>query len=184
MKIYYYNSLFSLRAIVLDNKVYVVGKDLARILGYKKERGAIQRHVSNRNKSLCYVPDSRNQMQKTVCISIEGALELINTCKAEQTPLVRNWFNTQVLPDAMRDMQMEEAKEDYVYWMTPVYTYKDIQKRLNVDTNVLTDFLMNHYFMDEKFHLMNKGIFIVDHRFTRVGYEFVKEMMKVEGFKK
>lgn len=119
-----------------------------------------------------------------MCISADGALELINTCKAEWTPLVRNWFNTQVLPDAVRDMQMEEAKENYVYWMIPVYTYKDIQKRLDVDTNVLTDFLMNHYFMDEKFHLINKGIFIANHRFTRVGYEFVKEMMKVEGFKK
>lgn len=183
MKIYYYGSL-SLRTIALYNKVYVVGKDLARILGYKKERGAIQRHVSSRNKDTYYIPDGRNVLQKTMCISADGALELINTCKAEQTPLIRNWFNTQVLPDAMRNMQMEEVKEDYVYWMTPVYTYKDIQKRLGVDTSVLTDFLMNHYFMDEKFHLINKGIFIADHRFTRVGYEFVKEMMKVEGFKK
>ena len=184
MKIYYYNSLSSLRTIVMDNKVYVVGKDLARILGYKKERGAIQRHVSSRNKDTYYIPDGRNVLQKTMCISADGALELINTCKAEQTPLIRNWFNTQVLPDAMRNMQMEEAKEDYVYWMTPVYTYKDIQKRLDVDTNVLTDFLMNHYFMDTDFRLMNKGIFIDNHKFTRVGYEFVKEMMKVEGFKK
>ena len=184
MKIYNYGSL-SLRTIALYNKVYVVGKDLARILGYKKERGAIQRHVSSRNKDTYYIPDGRNVLQKTMCISADGALELINTCKAEWTPLVRNWFNTQVLPDAMRDMKIEEAKENYVYWMTPVYTYKDIQKKLNVDTNVLTDFLMNHYFMDEKkFHLINKGIFIADHRFTRVGYEFVKEMMKVEGFKK
>ena len=178
MKIYNYGSL-SLRTIALYNKVYVVGKDLARILGYKKERGAIQRHVSERNKDTYYIPDNRNVLQKTMCISADGALELINTCKAEWTPLVRNWFNTQVLPDAMRDMKIEEAKENYVYWMTPVYTYKDIQKKLNVDTNVLTDFLMNHYF-----HLINKGIFIADHRFTRVGYEFVKEMMKVEGFKK
>lgn len=184
MKTYYYNSSFSLRTIVMDNKVYIVGKDLARILGYKKERGAIQCHVSERNKSLCYVPDSRNQMQKTVCISIEGALELINTCKAEQTPLIRNWFNAQVLPDVIRDMQTMKAKEQYEYWMTPVYTYKDIREKLDVDPDVLLDFLMNHYFMDTKFNLMNKGIFIVDHRFTRVGYEFVKEMMKVEGFKK
>lgn len=183
MKIYYYGSL-SLRTIALYDKVYVVGKDLARILGYKKERGAIQRHVSNRNKDTYYIPDGRNVLQKTMCISADGALELINTCKAEQTPLIRNWFNTQVLPDAMRDMQAMEAKEGYEYWMTPAYTYKDIREKLDVDTNVLTDFLMNHYFMDEKFHLMNKGIFIADHRFTRVGYEFVKEMMKVEGFKK
>ena len=184
MKIYYYNSLFSLRAIVLDNKVYVVGKDLARILGYKKERGAIQRHVSSRNKDTYYIPDGRNVLQKTMCISADGALELINTCKAEQTPLIRNWFNTQVLPDAMRDMQIMKTKEEYEYWMTPVYTYKDILKRLDVNTNVLADFLMNHNFMDEKFHLMNKGIFIDNHKFTRVGYEFIKEMMKVEGFKK
>ena len=183
MKIYYYDS-FSLRTIALYDKVYVVGKDLARILGYKKERGAIQRHVSNRNKDTYYIPDSRNVLQKTMCISADGALELINTCKAEWTPLVRNWFNAQVLPDAMRNMKMEEAKEDYVYWMTPVYTYKDIQEKLDVDTNVLTDFLMNHYFMDTSFHLINKGIFIADHRFTRVGYEFIKEMMKAEGFKK
>lgn len=183
MKIYNYGSL-SLRTIALYDKVYIVGKDLARILGYKKERGAIQRHVSNRNKDTYYIPDSRNVLQKTMCISADGALELINTCKAEWTPLVRNWFNTQVLPDAMRDMQAMEAKEGYDYWMTPVYTYRDIQERLNVDTNVLTDFLMNRYFMDEKFHLINKGIFIIDHRFTRVGYEFVKEMMKAEGFKK
>ena len=183
MKIYNYGSL-SLRAFTQDGSVYIVGKDLAKILGYKKERGAIQRHVNERNKDFFCISDSRCQLQKTVCISIDGALELINTCKAEQTPLIRNWFNTQVLPDAMRNMQMEEAKENYVYWMTPVYTYKDIQKRLDVDTNVLTDFLMNHYFMDTAFHLINKGIFIANHRFTRVGYEFIKEMMKVEGFKK
>lgn len=183
MKIYNYGSL-SLRTIALYNKVYVVGKDLARILGYKKERGAIQRHVSNRNKDTYYIPDSRNVLQKTMCISADGALELINSCRAEQTPLVRSWFSAYILPDAMRDMQAMEAKEGYDYWMTPVYTYKDIQKKLDVDTNVLTDFLMNRYFMDEKFHLINKGIFIIDHRFTRVGYEFVKEMMKAEGFKK
>ena len=184
MKIYYYNSLFSLRTIVMDNKVYIVGKDLARILGYKKERGAIQCHVSDCNKDVCYIPDGRNVLQKTVCISIEGSLELINTCKAEQTPLIRNWFNAQVLPDATRDMQTMKAKEQYEYWMTPVYTYRDIRKKLDIDTDVLLDFLMNHYFMDTKFNLMNKGIFIVDHRFTRVGYEFIKEMMKAEGFKK
>ena len=84
----------------------------------------------------------------------------------------------------MRDMQAMEAKEGYEYWMTPVYTYKDIRKKLDVNTNVLADFLMNHNFMDEKFYLMNKGIFIDNHKFTRVGYEFIKEMMKAEGFKK
>lgn len=184
MKIYYYNPSLSLRVLMVDDDVYIVGKDLARILGYKKERGAIQRHVSEHNKNFFLVPDSRCHVQETVCISTDGALELINTCKAEQTPFVRSWFSAYVLPDAMRDMQAMEAKEGYEYWMTPAYTYKDIQKKLDVDTNVLTDFLMNHYFMDEKFHLMNKGIFIADHKFTRVGYEFVKEMMKVEGFKK
>lgn len=184
MKIYHYNSSFPLRTFTRDNEVYIVGKDLAKILGCKKERGAIQRHVSERNKDFFCVPDSRCQLQKTVCISVAGALELVNSCRAEQTPLVRSWFSAYVLPDAMRDMQAMEAKEGYDYWMTPAYTYKDIQKKLDVDTNVLTDFLMNRYFMDEKFHLINKGIFIIDHRFTRVGYEFVKEMMKAEGFKK
>ena len=184
MKIYSYNSSLPLRAITEDNMVYLVGKDLAKILGYKKERGAIQRHVSDRNKILCYVPDSRCQLQKTMCVSTDGALELINTCTAEQTPFVRSWFNTQVLPDAVRDMREMEMKDAYEFWMTPVYTFKDVKKKLGVNVEILTDFLMNNYFMDNNFNLMNKSIFVVNHKFTRVGYEFVRESMKAEGFLK
>ena len=184
MKIYNYNSSLSLRAITEDNMVYLVGKDLARILGYKKERGAIQRHVSERNKGYFCIPDSRCQLQKTVCVSTDGALELINTCTAEQTPFVRSWFNTQVLPDAVRDMREMEKKDAYEFWMAPVYTFKELKKKLGVNVAILTDFLMNNYFMDTNFNLMNKSIFVVNHRFTRVGYELVREMMKAEGFLK
>ena len=105
-------------------------------------------------------------------------------CKKVWEAMCMEALDTKVLPDAVRYRQALRDEDEYNYWMTPVYTYKDILKRLDVDTNVLTDFLMNHYFMDEKFHLMNKGIFIDNHKFTRVGYEFIKEMMKAEGFKK
>lgn len=184
MKIYHLDSL-QLRAVTLDGDIYFVGKDLAKILGYKKERGAIQTHVGKCNKELCAIPDDRGILQKTVCISVEGALELINTYRdIRWASAVRNWFNVSVLPDVIRYNRSMKAQEEYEYWMTPVYTYKDILKRLDVNTNVLADFLMNHHFMDTSFHLMNKGIFIDNHKFTRVGYEFVKEMMKAEGFKK
>ena len=184
MKIYHLDS-FQLRAVALDDDIYFVGKDLAKILGYKNERDAIRNHVRKHNKETCAIPDDRGVLQQTNCISVDGALELINTCRNTQwVPMVRNWFNSKVLPDAVRYRQALKVEDEYNYWMTPVYTYKDILKRLDVNTNVLADFLMNHNFMDEEFHLMNKGIFIDNHKFTRVGYEFIKEMMKAEGFKK
>lgn len=181
MKIFTFNNK-PLRTLNLDNEPWFSGSDLAHILGYKKGRNAVHRHVAQKHRVYHWCNDNRGIPQKMTFISRDGAMELIN--KTKGNALAKSWFKTKVLFRCIKDINIQRKLDECDYYLSPKYTFKDLAEKVKVKPIVLSDFLITRHFMDERMHLVNKSVFIRDKHFTRIGLEYVKEMLAAEGFTK
>ena len=87
------------RALTIDNEPYFVGKDVAKILGYKNPSNALQNHVDKEDKTtyLNQVSGS-NYKTKTIIINESGLYSLILSSKLPTAKQCKHWVTSEVLP--------------------------------------------------------------------------------------
>ena len=51
LQVFKNENLGEIRTIIINNEVWFVGKDVARILGYAKPENAISTHIDNEDKT-------------------------------------------------------------------------------------------------------------------------------------
>lgn len=86
------------RMVVIDGEPWFVGKDVASVLGYEKERNAIQRHVDEDDALKRGVTDSLGRTQETTIINESGLYALIFGSKLPNAKKFKNWVTSEVLP--------------------------------------------------------------------------------------
>lgn len=87
----------NVRTIVVDNEPYFVGKDVAKVLGYRDTSDALKRHVDEEDKLSRGITDS-GQMRKTYIINESGLYSLIFASKLESAKRFKRWVTSEVLP--------------------------------------------------------------------------------------
>ena len=89
----------TVRTIIIDNKPWFVGKDVAEMLGYSNNRKAIGDHVDYEDKmdgvTIC---DSLGREQKPVLINESGVYSLILSSKLPSAKRFKRWVTSEVLP--------------------------------------------------------------------------------------
>lgn len=63
--------------MLINNKPYFVGKDVAEVLGYERPTKAVQDHVDQEDKDEVPIQDSIGRFQKTPMINESGLYSLI-----------------------------------------------------------------------------------------------------------
>lgn len=86
------------RVVDVDGEPWLVGKDVAEILGYKNSRKAIKDHVSDHDKTDgVTIRDSIGREQKPICINESGLYSLVMYSKLPAAEKFKHWVTSEVL---------------------------------------------------------------------------------------
>lgn len=121
----------SVRTITKDDQPWFIGMDVARALGYKNPRDAVNKKVWKQNKDICklYVQgqeqdavefvskthtNSERGNPNTTIINEAGVYQLIFGSKLESAKAFQNWVFVEVLPSIRKTggYQMNERQVD------------------------------------------------------------------------
>lgn len=85
------------RTVVVNEEPYFVGKDVAKILGYKRTADAINQHVDSEDKGVGKI-QTPGGLQKTTLINESGLYSLIFSSKLDSAKRFKRWVTSEVLP--------------------------------------------------------------------------------------
>ncbi|MDV2911060.1 phage antirepressor [Pediococcus acidilactici] len=93
-----------IRTVLIDDKPYFVGKDIAGVLGYGNTNKAIRDHVDFEDKmgvqnGTPSVKDSLGRIQKPIWINESGMYSLILASKLPSSKKFKHWVTSEVLPN-------------------------------------------------------------------------------------
>lgn len=85
------------RGIEINGEPWLVGKDVARILGYRDTSDALKKHVDEEDKGVGELP-TPGGMQKVITINESGLYSLILFSKLPTAKQFKRWVTSVVLP--------------------------------------------------------------------------------------
>lgn len=85
------------RTLKIDDEPYFVGKDVAKILGYKNTKDALAKHVDVEDKLGSQIATSGQRREMTV-INESGLYSLILSSKMPNARKFKHWVTSEVLP--------------------------------------------------------------------------------------
>lgn len=86
------------RTLEINGEPWFVGNDVARALGYVRERDAVSMHVDVDDAVKYRVTDSLGRAQETIIINESGLYSLILSSKMEKAKEFKRWVTSEVLP--------------------------------------------------------------------------------------
>ena len=98
LQIFHHEQFGSVRAMLIGNEPFFVGKDAAAILGYKNSRDALGRHVAAEDKRAVAICDAIGRRQMTTIINESGLYSLILSSKLPAAWRFKHWITAEVLP--------------------------------------------------------------------------------------
>ena len=86
-----------IRTLIIENEPWFVGKDIARVLGYKNTADAIGKHVDADDKLTSQIAIA-GQRRDVVVLNESGLYALIFGSKLESAKRFKHWVTKEVLP--------------------------------------------------------------------------------------
>lgn len=121
------------RAVEIDGEGWLVGKDVAEVLGYARPTKAIQDHVDDEDKDEIPIQDSIGRMQKTPVINESGLYSLVLGSKLPGAKKFRRWVTSEVLPQIRKTGGYipieEEMSEAEIMAKALIISQKTIEKK-------------------------------------------------------
>lgn len=91
-----------IRKVIIDNKPWFVGKDVAVSLGYKDTSDALKKHVADEDKlTRCFADSGQNRQM--YIINESGLYALIFGSKLESAKRFKHWITSEVLPSIRKN---------------------------------------------------------------------------------
>lgn len=98
LKIFENTEFGKVRATEINGEAWLVGKDVAEILGYERPTKAVTDHVDSEDRDVVPIQDSIGRMQNTPIINESGLYSLIISSKLPQAKKFKRWVTADVLP--------------------------------------------------------------------------------------
>lgn len=131
IKIFTNEEFGSVRTVELNGVAYLVGKDVAEILGYSNSRKAIADHVDEEDKvDGVTIRDAIGREQNPVLINESGLYSLILSSKLPSAKRFKHWVTSEVLPSIhkhgayMTDQVLQKTLEDPDYMISLLQNLK------------------------------------------------------------
>ena len=100
------------RAVEINGEGWLVGKDAAEVLGYKKPQNAIATHVDEDDTLKWGIIDKIGRNQETTLINESGLYSLVLGSKLPGAKKFRKWVTKEVLPQIRKTGGYIAVKED------------------------------------------------------------------------
>ena len=99
------------RTVEIDGTPWLVGKDVAVALGYKKPENALASHVDDEDKTTTLIQgDGSEYKSKMVIINESGLYSLILSSKMPKAKAFKRWVTSEVLPAIRKNGVYESVK--------------------------------------------------------------------------
>lgn len=86
------------RTIEIDGEPWMVGKDVAKALGYENTRDAIAKHVDEEDKNSVAIHDGNKGNPNMTIINESGMYSLVFGSKLPSAKRFKHWVTSEVLP--------------------------------------------------------------------------------------
>lgn len=90
-----------IRAVEIDGEAWLVGKDVAKALGYKDTVNALKAHVDEEDKGGWRIATPSGEQEMTI-INQSGIYSLIFSSKLPDAKKFKRWVTSEVLPAIMK----------------------------------------------------------------------------------
>ena len=87
----------NIRGIEIYGEPWLVGKDVAEVLGFKNTRDALSKHVDDEDKSSVAIHDGR-QNRNMAIVNESGFYSLVLSIKLPSAKKFKRWVTSEVLP--------------------------------------------------------------------------------------
>lgn len=87
----------NVRVFLVDGEPQFIGKDVAKVLGYKNASDALNKHVDSDDKDVVFC-DTLGGKQRMVAIKESGLYSLILSSKLPSAKVFKHWVTSEVLP--------------------------------------------------------------------------------------
>ena len=117
LKIFEHPDFGKIRTVTIDDEPYLVGRDVADVLGYQNGSRDINRHVDEDDRRKVMIFDG-NQDKETIIIHESGLYSLILGSKLPGARKFKRWVTSEVLPSIrkhgayMTDETIEQVLSD------------------------------------------------------------------------
>ena len=92
------NDVFgNIRGLEINGEPWLVGKDVADVLGYKNTRDALNKHVDDEDKNTVAIHDGIGNPNKVI-INESGFYSLVLRSKLPEAKKFKRWVTSEVLP--------------------------------------------------------------------------------------
>lgn len=91
-----------IRGIEINGNSWLVGKDVAEILGYERADNAIRNHVDKEDKLMHQISAS-GQTRNMICINESGLYSLVLRSKLPGAKQFKRWVTSEVLPQIRKN---------------------------------------------------------------------------------
>lgn len=85
------------RVVEINGEPWLVGKDVAEVLGYKNTRDALSKHVDDEDKNTVAIYDGIGNPNKVI-INESGLYSLVLRSKLPEAKKFKRWVTSEVLP--------------------------------------------------------------------------------------
>ena len=116
LKVFQSKEFGEVRSLVIDGEPWLVGKDIAKALGYDNPTKAIRDHVDEEDKKMGvqnvtpYIIDSLGRKQYPSFINESGVYSLIFGSKLPSAKKFKHWVTSEVLPTLRKTGSYEMPK--------------------------------------------------------------------------
>lgn len=98
IKVFSNEEFGSIRRVEVNGEFWLIGKDVAQVLGYSNPRDALSRHVDDEDKNTVVFHDGTSGNPNMTIINESGFYSLALSSKLPSAKKVRRWVTSEVLP--------------------------------------------------------------------------------------
>ena len=168
---------------------FFVGSDVAKALGYKNSRDALNKHVDTEDKGVAK-RDTLGGTQQMIIINESGLYALVLSSKLPQAKAFKRWVTNEVLPqirqtggylptrnartgEMLTDSEMVEVANKIIARTISranlpaddCFTASQVAESLDITTNML-----NHFLVDKGIQYWNESRYKLTAKYSDCGY--------------
>ena len=98
LKIFENATFGKVRTVVIDGKVWFIGKDVATALGYSNVRDALAKHVDAEDKNTVAIRDGIQGNPNMTIINESGVYSLVFSSRLSTARAFKHWMTSEVFP--------------------------------------------------------------------------------------
>lgn len=102
IKVFSNEEFGSIRRVEVNGEFWLVGKDVAQVLGYAKPENALATHVDKDDTLKWGITDSLGRIQNTTLINESGLYSLAFSSKLPSAKKFKRWVTSEVLPSVRK----------------------------------------------------------------------------------